>query len=82
MSVIDTWKGLKTMNKYFTSMSNFVDILALEMLDQASHSQGETTDLVNQMTIETNSQTSASLLISCTGNKKEHTKVILQWGNN
>ena len=63
-------------------MSNFVDILALEMLDQASQSQAEsTTGLTNEITIETNSQTSASPLTAYTVNK-EHAKVILKRGNN
>ena len=80
MTVIDIWKGIKTMNRYLTSVSNFVDILAQEMLDQASQSQAEsTTGLTNEITIETNSQTSASPLIACTG-KKEHSKVILKGG--
>ena len=78
MTVIDTWKGIRTMNRYLTSVSNFVDILAQEMLDQASQSQAESTDLSNEITIETTSQTSASPLTACTGNK-EHTKVILMW---
>ena len=61
-------------------MCNFVDILAQEMLDQASQSQAEsTTGLTNKITIETNSQTTASLLTACTVNK-EHAKVILKKG--
>ena len=67
------------MNRYLTSVSNFVDILAQEMLDQASQSQAESTDLSNEITIETTSQTSASPLTACTGNK-EHTNVILKKG--
>ena len=79
--MIDTWKGIKTMNRYSTSVSNFIDILAHEMLDQASQSQAESiTGLTNDITIETNSQTSASPLTACTVNK-EHTKVIHKRGN-
>ena len=48
------------------------------MLDQASYSQAETIGLVNQVTIETNSHTSASPLIACTVNK-EYSKIILKW---
>ena len=77
MTVIDTWKGIKTMKRFFTSVSNFVDILAQEMLNQALQSQAETKDLTNEITVETNSQTSASPLTACTVNK-EHTKVILK----
>ena len=58
MTVIDTWKGIKIMNRYLTSMPNFVDILAQEMIDQASQLQAESnTGLSNEITIETNSQT-------------------------
>ena len=50
------------------------------MLDQASQSQAEsTTGLTNEITIETNLQTSASPLTALTVNKV-HTKVILKKG--
>ena len=63
MTVIDKWKGIKTMNRYLTHVSNFVYVLTQEMLDQASQSQPESTKgLTNEITIETNSQTSAILL--------------------
>ena len=79
MTVIDKWEGIKTMNRYSTSVSNFVEILAHEVLGQASQSQADTTGLTNESTIETNSQTSASPLTTCKGTK-EHTKVIPKGG--
>ena len=78
--MIARWKCIKTMNRYLTSVYNFVDILAQEMLDQAFQSQAEsTTGLTNEIIIESNSQTSASSFTACTGSK-EHTKVILKGG--
>ena len=81
MTVIDTWNGIKSMNRYLTSVSNFVDFLAQEMLDQASQSQAESIGLPNKITSENNSQTLVSPLTPCIGNK-EHSKVILQRGKN
>ena len=49
--MIDTWKGIKSINRYLTSVSNFVDILVQEMLDQISHLQAESKDLTNQIII-------------------------------
>ena len=60
-------------------MSNFVGILAQEMLNQASQSQADTIGLTTEIIIETKSQTSASPLTASAGNK-EHTTVILNGG--
>ena len=32
MTTIDTWKGIKTMDRYLTSVSKFVDILAKDIV--------------------------------------------------
>ena len=80
MIVIDTWKGLRASNRYLHSVSNFADILAQEMLDEAS--QLGNAGLIDNIIDCSNSNsvnTPVSHLTACSLNK-EHTKVILKEG--
>ena len=43
---IDTWKGIKRINRYIYSITDFADILAKEMLEQTCQLQ-VSTDLFN-----------------------------------
>ena len=79
--VIDTWKGIKRISRYSYSITDFADILAKEMLEQASKLQ-VSTDLINNVIkcSDSNScHTTVSKITEYTGDK-QHTKIVLKGG--
>ena len=79
--VIDTWKGIRQLKRCRYSVIDFADILAKEMLEQASQLQ-VCTNLINNVIEQSDSNcrlTTVSSVTACTGNK-QHTKIILKGG--
>ena len=71
--VIDTWKGIRQLNRCSYSLTNFAYILAKEMLEQASQLQ-VFTNLIRNIIEQSDSNsclTTVSSLTACTGNKRQ-----------
>ena len=69
--VIDTWKGIRQLNRCSYSVTDFTDILAKEMLERASQLQ-VCTNLINNVIEQSGSNsclTTVSSLTACTGTK-------------
>ena len=71
--IIDTWKGIRRLNRCSYSVTDSVDILAKEMLEQALWLQ-VCTNLINIVIEQSDSNsclTTVSSLTACTGNKRQ-----------
>ena len=80
--VIDAWKAIKRINRYSYSITDFADILAKEMLEQASQLQVSTEFINDEIKCaHSNScHTTVSQISEHTGDKQQHTKIILKKG--